>query len=64
MLIFFLLMIGIHWISFHKLSKWFHNFFGPAADFLLGQMGLFFTSSFILFVFSHLFILLCTFFFF
>ncbi|KAG0141649.1 hypothetical protein CROQUDRAFT_51402, partial [Cronartium quercuum f. sp. fusiforme G11] len=46
--ILFLFMIGLHWISFHKLSKWFHKFFGPAADFLLGQMGLFFTSSFIL----------------
>lgn len=41
-------MIIIHRLSPDKLSKWYHAMFSPAADWVLGNMGLFFTTSFIL----------------
>ncbi|EGG00252.1 uncharacterized protein MELLADRAFT_73227 [Melampsora larici-populina 98AG31] len=48
MIILFFFMIIIHRLSPNKLSKWHHALFGPAADWVLGNMGLFFTTSFIL----------------
>ncbi|KAH9818634.1 LrgB-like family-domain-containing protein [Melampsora americana] len=48
MIITFFYMILIDRLSPDKLSKWHHAFFGPAADWVLGNMGLFFTTSFIL----------------
>ncbi|KAG0150467.1 hypothetical protein CROQUDRAFT_58174 [Cronartium quercuum f. sp. fusiforme G11] len=48
MIIFTLVMITLEQVSPQKLSKGFHNFFSPASNWVLGNMGLFFTSSFIL----------------
>lgn len=48
MIILFVFMITLDRLSPKKFSKYHHDFFGPAADWVLGNMGLFFTTSFIL----------------
>lgn len=48
MIILFIFLITIERFSPEKLSKSVHAFFGPSANWVLGNMGLFFTSSFIL----------------